>query len=384
MGQPISVTKPTSSIELNGKRYDSRTGRLLGDAPAAQTPMPSAGTSVDGFFSAPVRTVAPIAKAVHPSSAAKGQVSTSVIDICRPAAQSLSHHKPQHSNTLMRKSVNKPSPSLKRQLKVATATTSLVPAPRFDIVPKQSVATVDPGRLKHARQVSRSDMVTRFGVIPAQARSIPSTSRTVSPNAAQTAPRHIAPAPIRTRQPSADIFERALASASSHTQAPVKTKHAPRKKTHRLRRVASVAASSLAILLIVGFVAYLNQTALQMRLASSRAGISATLPHWQPTGFTIGSFSYKPNTVTVSFHGATDPARTFSLSQTASNWDSSALLSDFVLPNAQTYQTIETQGTTIYTYGNNNATWVNGGIWYTLTTNGSLSTTDIVRLAVNM
>jgi len=108
--------------------------------------------------------------------------------------------------------------------------------------------------------------------------------------------------PSITRQPSDDIFERALAHATV-TPNLLQTQAVSHKNV--MRRISSVAAASLAILLIVGFVAYQNAADIQIRVASSRAGINATLPKWQPSGFAIGKFTYSPGTVAINFHSTT-------------------------------------------------------------------------------
>jgi len=177
------------------------------------------------------------------------------------------------------------------------------------------------------------------------------------------------------------VFEQALRTANSHKEPYHPVKHKS-KKLHRVRQVTSIVASSLAILLIVGFVAYQNSAILQLRLASSRAGISATLPAWQPSGFKLGTFNTGPGNLTVSYNSPT--GQEFSINQSASNWDSNTLLSDYVYPNNETYETLSSAGTTIYTYGKNNATWVSGGIWYKLTSNGDLSNSQIVNIATSM
>ena len=190
------------------------------------------------------------------------------------------------------------------------------------------------------------------------------------------------PGPIIHREQSSDVFERALAAANSHKQPYVAVKH----KTKRLRRlsqVTGVLASVAAIALIVGFVAYQNSATIQLRMASSRSGITATLPAWQPSGFRLGTFSYGSGSVSVNYKNAMN-GQQFTIAQKASNWDSNTLLSEYVYPNNETYDTISSAGTTIYTYGNNSATWVSGGIWYKLTSDGSLTTSQIVNIATSM
>jgi hypothetical protein len=116
---------------------------------------------------------------------------------------------------------------------------------------------------------------------------------------------------------------------------------------------------------------------------SARAGISATLPAWHPSGFRVGAFSYGAGSVTVSYKNAASDQQ-FVIAQKASNWDSATLLSEYVYPNNETYETISSAGTTISTYGKNSATWVSGGLWYKLTSDGSLTTSQIVNIATSM
>ncbi|HVU59616.1 MAG TPA: hypothetical protein VHC98_02155 [Candidatus Saccharimonadales bacterium] len=398
-------------IELNGKRYDAATGQLLGDAPAVRAVQPAQvmGRNIDGVHRgaapriphaahvparalhgakqqtaapAPHRPAAPMhpgATVVHPPAKA--------FDIHRPQAQQAAARHLQHSKTLMRTAVHRPDASLKRRVKAVTRTDILVKTPLFEVLPKHSVQAVDEKRLHRAQRVAKSKLITRFGNVHFQPMAQPTMHASISLPVSQpktTALSDIVSQPRPARQPSADVFERALAIASSHREPPHPVAHHA-KRAHRGRRVASIAASSLAILLIIGFIGYQNAASLQLRVASARAGINASLPTWRPSGYRIGSLSYSAGKVTVSFRSTTAVGHDFSLTQTASSWDSATLLSNFVYPNNDSsYDTINAAGSTIYTYGNNNATWVSGGIWYRLTSNGNLSNSQIVRLATSM
>ena len=292
-------------------------------------------------------------------------------------------HQLQHSKTLMRHSVHHPSDSLKRHLKSASHTGALVKSSSFDIVPKQSITSIDPMRLKHAHTVARSQLVRRFAADNAMLRAtqpaVAARSLAVQQPQPiiQPAPQHIAP----KHQPAYDVFEHALAAANSHKEPYRPVKHKS-KKLHRLRQVTGITASSLVILLIVGFVAYQNSAAIQLRLVSSQAGINATLPAWQPSGFKLGTLTAGAGSVDANYTSV--GGQTFSIAQKSSNWDSNTLLNEYVYPNNETYDTLNSAGTTIYTYGKNNATWVSGGIWYRLTSNGELSNSQIVNIATSM
>lgn len=389
----------SQTVVLNGRRYDAVTGKLLGTAGAAEraaAAAPHAGKpaarSIDGFMKPgahllPQRRSAPADPAApHPAKS---------LDVKRPGPHHAAAHKPQHAVTLMRHAVKKPGASLKRQVKVTPHTGALVQQPHVDIAPKHAATAVDAGRLKRAHYTPRSTFIRHFGT-PA------GTSATARPAAVATAARPRPSVPAATRpapavppapQPpapvsaakhsSADVFERALARATSHTQPPFAAKPRPARRGRRLRQAAAITGAALAVLVILGFVAYSNATAIRLHLAASRAGINATLPGWRPSGFAVQSLTASQGTVDISFHD-NSTAHSFQITQAASDWNSQALLDNFVYPHNESYNTIQSAGSTIYTYGKDNATWVNAGIWYRLTTDGSLSTSQLVRLATSM
>lgn len=378
-------------IELNGKRYDASTGKFLGPADKAS----ATGKAIDGIVG-PISLRATLpAKPHQPATTghshhvpvnSETHVQHHGVGPHHEPARPAHAHERQHTKTLMRHAVHRPDNSFKRHLKVETRTDLLVKTPTIDLAPKLSINSVDKDRLKRAKHIARSKLVSRFGNILLQksattvTKSV-ATAATSLPVAIKRQPEHI-PAKPMLKQPSTDIFERALAQANSHKQPAPALKHSP-KKGRRVHRALGMVLSSLAVIFIIGFIGYQNIPNVQIRLAASKAGIDASLPRWQPSGFKIGKLMYGPGTVTVNFID-TSASHSFSLIQTASNWDTTALLNNYVLLNNNTFNTVESAGSTIYTYGNNNATWVNGGIWYKLTTNGALSTSQIVNIATSL
>jgi hypothetical protein len=275
----------------------------------------------------------------------------------------------------MRHVVKPPQTSFKRHTKAVTHTGLLAKVPLFEVVPKSSAHTIDKERLKRGERIARNKLVSRFGNFRTRSVRHPAVTSAHA--------EHPAPVPTpKPAQPSSDIFERALAQADSHNQPPVHQKHTAR-KGHHLRQLTSVAASSLAILLIIGFIAYQNAAAIQIHLAASRAGMNATLPGWQPNGYAATNFKADPGTVSVSFLDGT-AQHSFSITQTVSRWNTAALFNNFVYANSDTYSTVQAASMTIFTYGNNNATWVNNGIWYKLSNHASLTTNQIVDIAASM
>lgn len=381
------MAKRQNFIELNGKRYDAFTGALLGNGAESQpankaTP---AKRSVDGFTSRPGH-ITPMATAVQ---APKPAPAKPVMDISRPTPSHLKHHAPAKSQTLMRHVVHKPTQSLKRTTKADSHTHALVPQPTIAVVPKLSHPKVDPDRARRAGKVPRSEYVRRYApgaaaLPPRPAQKVVAQQAAIKPVHASTPAAHTVAAPHPAAS-SLDVFERALREANSHLQ-PLVT---PQKRAHKQKngmfskRAISIGAVSLSIALIAGFVGIQNEANFTMKYASHKAGISAHLPSYKPSGYAVGNFSYSAGTVGVQFANNASGQK-FDLTQTASGWDSTALKENFVSAVDPGYKKIESAGRTIYTYGDHNATWVNGGIWYQVNSNGSLTTEELVNLASSM
>lgn len=171
-----------------------------------------------------------------------------------------------------------------------------------------------------------------------------------------------------------DIFEAAIAHARSHEQA------APR-RTKRSNKILNWAAGLGAFLLIASFVAYLNMNTIELRVASVRAGFSADMPNYQPTGYALGPVTAQKGKVSLSFQSGES---TYSITQEVSNWDSQSLYDNYVAALGDA-DTIESKGRTIYIYNGNNATWVNGGVRYEINgNNASLSSDELVAMATSM
>lgn len=121
-----------------------------------------------------------------------------------------------------------------------------------------------------------------------------------------------------------------------------------------------------------------------MKLAASRSGVNGSLPSYQPAGFSLnGAVAYRPGQITINYKSNSDD-RGFKVNQSASQWDSKTLLDDFVAINRNDYQTIQDKGKTVYIYDNNNATWVDSGIWYRIEGDSSLSSEQLLRIASSL
>lgn len=166
-----------------------------------------------------------------------------------------------------------------------------------------------------------------------------------------------------------------MADANSH-----KETYSPKKRS----RIGAMLSAIFAVLILAGFLGYQNLPYFNLKVAASRAGIQAKLPGYNPTGFSFGNLAYTTGNVTVNYFSDQDPNRSFNVSQKASEWNSKTLLDNFVASASTSYQTVERAGRTIYLYGNNTATWVDNGIWYTVDGRQNLSHTQLLDVALSI
>lgn len=335
-------------IHINGKRYDADSGQPLDHGLSEVLVEPAAK-----------QTAKPAVQL-----AAKQPVPTKS---ARKAAKNARRHQPQTASTLMRASVRKPihEPNgLRAQgsLKLAKPAAAAVTA-------KASVNRVDHQRLRHASKVPQSKLVSRFSPVPLTAYVPPSGPAT------EPIPR-IAKTIDRPSQRQLSVFEAALLRADSHRQPPPK-----QVKNHRTARIVSVSGAALLLIVLAGLVSWQNVGNLRLRLASAQAGFTAHLPGQRPAGFSLGAVTAAPGKVAINFGSNSDQVRHYSITESASGWDNAALRDQYVTPADANYQTASSGSKTIFLYGNGNATWVSNGIWYVISSDGSLGNQQLVDLA---
>lgn len=407
-------------IELNGKKYDATTGALLGESRIKATTQargssPHHGRVIDGFVrkrthavTAPTTTVKPsVPTAIKQLGPKPPQPKTGKnFDMRRSSKATLKAHAPEKPKTLMRHVVKKPNVQMKPAIKT-TVPSEMMARPASDIAKplekKLSVTQVNPFRLARSRQVSKSHHIRRFGRqdtavaagVPtrqqydngrAPQRAVQQSNTNVRPNtqaikqaavsrsiAANT---QVAVKP-QPKESAADIFEAALAHATSHEQvAPI------RRQSARKRRFVNVLAGVGAFLLIGGFIGYLNMTNIELRIASMRAGFHAELPSYKPAGYAMsGGIESGDGRIAVSFRSGDS---IYTITQEASDWNSATLLDQTAIEEGQPSQTIQSKGRTIYIYDDSNATWVNGGVRYKISGNATLEADELVALATSM
>lgn len=340
---------PKKTIELDGRRYDAETGKPL-DGKAADPANKPAKVIHD--MVGPDRPPSPLMQAMKPKPAKPARH-------LRHRAQSTPaiSRKPQRSSTLMRPAVSKPVHKAKAG----------------NQKPLSLAASINKKRLSRAKAVAKSDKIKRFHhtLKPASA---------IKPRAEKLAVKEQnLPSTEPKRQeagndwPILDQFEKAVQEASSHLE--TFADNAVRRKNRKL----SYVFITLAIILVAGFSAYALIPSAKIKMAGNKAGFQANLPN-SPSGFGLSDpIQADYGKVTLSYKSRTDD-KGFKLTQAPSQWNSQALISNF-LSSHQDYQTVRGGGRTIYTYENSNATWVDGGIWYKVEGNVHLSNDQLLKLA---
>jgi hypothetical protein len=353
-----------TTIELNGKLYDARTGKILGDA--GETPKPAVkspgGMVVDGFVRRSTAGAAQPAK--QPVGAAPVKVKVkAVVSRTTPT-----HAKPklQKPKTLMRPAVRKPKPAVK----------SDITAQKHVIALKQ-----DPSRVVRAAAVEKSSTIKRFQ--PAVPSSVIKKAEVLAVATPSHSVSNIATAAEAGVRQSVDAIEESLRSATAHLQT-FEGKLVHNSFLERVgfrHKVANLSAMAFAGFLLLGFFTYQNIPNIQMRVAAARSGVSAQMPNYNPAGYSASrNVQGAPGKVTVAFFSNTDN-KSYKVTQQASNWTSASLLANHVMASKNPYQTYQDEGKTVYIYNNSSATWVNSGIWYTIDGDASLSTDQLLKIA---
>ncbi len=154
-------------------------------------------------------------------------------------------------------------------------------------------------------------------------------------------------------------------------------------KTTKAPSVLKVGAALAAIAIMGGFVWLQNSPKLAFRSAASKAGIEASLPTYIPSSYhQNGPATVGDGQLTLDFRSPSsdDPLR---ISQKKTAWDSNSLRENFITRQSDNYVAVSGQGLTIFLY-NDNASWVNHGIWYNVSGTAKLSREQILKVAYGL
>jgi len=199
----------------------------------------------------------------------------------------------------------------------------------------------------------------------------PMNSQSFSPRAA--------PNPLANTSPQAQQANTLLGQVAQ-----AKTKKSNKLKKHG-GKAASVGLSLAGVILLGVYVWQINYPNLALKVASSKAGISASLPSYLPNGWKVsGDIVTNPGSVGYKLTSAGGD-QSIAISEVRSDWDSQALAENYLSTNAQKYTALQAEGLTIYLYNDNQASWVNHGSWYKIEGNTKgLSQDQIIKMATSL
>lgn len=260
-----------------------------------------------------------------------------------------------------------------------------------------------PGHAHHPKKPAhtaphRSPVISHFGpgfdasgvadlqpqTVPVEAEQ-PATPPTVHPTVAKALDHMQAQAPSKPAEvhSTKELKEMLIKERLAEVENTDKKAPARRGLFKRQPRLTTVLSATLAVLLLGGYLTYINLPNISMRVAATRAGIAANFPTYRPDGYSFqGPISYSPGEVAINYRSNTN-SNSFTVKQKTSAWDSQAVLDNYVMKDTENYLTYQEQGLTIYSF-NNKAAWVNGGLLYTVEGNAQLSSEQLLRLATSL
>ncbi len=159
---------------------------------------------------------------------------------------------------------------------------------------------------------------------------------------------------------------------------------AEKPKSSKVLKPLGVAASILLVFLAGYYLWRTNYPSLAFKIASSKAGISATMPGYVPDGFELnGNIQSSPGS--VSYNLQNPGSRKIQITQSKTDWDSQALAENYISPKADNYIALQAQGLTIYMMGSSQANWVNKGTWYRIESpSNSLTQEQVIKMATSL
>lgn len=338
------------TITINGRAYDAVTGLPISERAYDQVSrIPNTKAASASNKTEAIEKVTDNKKA---SPAIKRDAPTAATEV---------HSQTQRSQTLLRRITKKPAAPAKR-----------------------------PTTGRHM-DMARSTKVTKFAPHPVVAAAVtpkvaPKADKPaqIHPMVAKAVARVAAAKPIAHKPAtSKEVKDEAIAKALATPKAkPQKTA----KKMNKLRRRLLIISGIILALALTAYAVYRFVPAVSVSFASVQAGVDATYPEFVPDGYSLNHpVTYSDGEVTLKFKQNGNAENSYTITQTRSSWDSSAILDNVVRPDSgENYITTKERGLTVYSYGNS-AAWVNGGVMYVISSSSApLSGEQIRHIATSL
>lgn len=296
-------------------------------------------------------------------------------------SSSTAHRKMQRSATLNRKYVKRPSAN---DIVEDSTTVKVNVAPKVKVnsrtyarkssSPKQPVSGIIPTAKADipAQPNPYAKAIKARKATPAKAAKSTSqpSARELKDRAIRQAMRSVATMDTSTVIASENLTPQAVKSDKVKSQ-PIKSKKQRIKRADKpmstggngKRFILAFGCAAACVIALALFV-NANMPDISVRVAAMQTGIEASYPSYVPREFSLSNILSEEGKITMEF--TKSGGEKFTLTEQKSSWDSNALLNNYVKENWQdNYITTHEQGVTIY-IKNSSATWVNGGILYTL------------------
>lgn len=353
------------TITINGRAYDAVTGLPISErvydqvsrVPSTKKRAPKAAEPTEAI---PEPESKPVKKE---KLAIEREASTAAAEV---------HTQTQRSQTLLRRITKKPvaaakRPTTGRHMDMARSTKISKFAPHPVTEPITPVVTAKPDKAPQIHPVAAKALAKGIAQRVTQAGGAHNTTGSV-----------IAQKPVTAKQ----VKDAAIANALATPKAkPVKKAG----KNKFVGRFAIIGGIILAFALVL-FAVYHFIPSVSVSIASAQAGVTATYPEYVPDGYALSHpVTFSDGEVALKFKSNGNKENSYTITQTRSSWDSSAVLDNVVRTAAgENYITTKERGLTIYSY-NNSAAWVNGGVLYVISSdNAPLSGEQIRHIATSL
>ncbi len=237
-------------------------------------------------------------------------------------------------------------------------------------------------RFKRAKDVQRSEHISRFGSgqhLGNEARPANAEAKTDPAHHAVLAPETPAP-----ELPSTVATQhQAMAQLANIQQAGHQHDTSWRPHLGLAPRAGQYAAATVAVIIMGGYIWLQNYPKMAIQSAAAKAGLAASMPGYVPSSYNLTDTKTAPGLVTLDFTSPSQ-AGTLTITQHRTTWDSSSLLDRFIATKSTEYTAVQGQGLTIYLYGQNQAAWVNHGVWYNIEGASRLSREQILKIAYSL
>jgi len=336
------------TITVNGRAYDAVTGLPISERVYDQV------SRVPGTRSTPETKKPEVKKKLSP--AVKHDTATAATEV---------HAQTQRSTTLLRRATKKPvapakRPTTGRHMDMARSAKVSKFAPH-------PVMTATPMKPTTPKVAPKADKPAQIHPMAAKALARVSASKTVASK------------PATSKEVKDAAITKALATPKAKV---VKEK----KKTNKMHRRLLIIGGIILALALTTYAVYRFVPAVSVSIASAQAGVDATYPEFVPDGYSLDHpVTYSDGEVALKFKQNGNKENNYTITQSRSSWDSSAVLDNIVRPEAgENYITTKERGLTVYSYGNN-AAWVNGGVLYVISSSSApLSGEQIRHIATSL